>query len=93
MIKNGIILKQVKLYLGEELYFFYRGVPKIVRLVKVTRRGYNLLLVEENSCILYRHLYPVRRKKTEPEMRFIVPEYLAERIEVGKHVFWKSKSI
>ena len=47
--------------LGKE-YNFY---DKPVKLIKVTRKGFNFLNVESNRCMLKRHLYDRRYSKKD----------------------------
>lgn len=59
-------IKLKRMFLGDEYNVWWgtkfskKGIkpPIVVRLIKVTPMGYNLLNLDTNKCILRRHLYP-----------------------------------
>jgi len=57
------------LKLGENYLVYYNYTKKLnCKLIKVTRKGYNLLNIDTNKCILRQHLYPSRKRMSENEI-------------------------
>ncbi len=56
-------LREKSMTLGEEFNYLYPYSNKCytVRLIKVTKCGYNLLNLHLNKCILKNHLYPNKK--------------------------------
>lgn len=60
-----------KLQLGQHYMIWWRNKPVKIKLVKVTPKGYNLLDVETNKCILYPHLYPSKKPDDQVDGHFV----------------------
>jgi len=71
---NKRIIKIVKLKLGEEYNVFWVNGPynNICRLVKVTPKGYNLLILNKNKMFMYPHIYPSKKEKHQDGLYFFI---------------------
>ena len=82
--KNLIELCVTELVLGEYYNFLYGKEFIKVRLIKVTRCGYNFLYDDEKRCILTKHLDISSKYKKECESTknkiFIIPHNLLIRL-------------
>ncbi len=61
-----------------ELYLVSPDINKhhVCRLVKVTPKGYNLLDIDTNKCVIYPHLYPYKKVSNEECLVFYVPIWI-----------------
>lgn len=72
-----------KLKLGQEYWVCWKSQRKTTkcRLIQVTPKGYNLLDLRTDKCLLYPHMYPSKcenhvKDTTETEMYFWINENL-----------------
>ncbi len=62
-LRSGIVLHGVHMTLGKYYEIGWGNRSRKVKLIKVTKYGYNLLLEKENRCILKKHLYvPIKER-------------------------------
>lgn len=81
---NGTMLHSVKLTIGDDLavYCYGRCKPNC-RFVKVTRKGFNIVDLDTNRCLLKKHVYAKGMGQKEFPSRgpitgtFLVPSYFA----------------
>ena len=75
--------------LGQNYWvYFGRGKPMLCRFIKVTTKGFNLLNLETNACVLRSHLYCLNFSNKLPpnlsdimdkDLSFWVPEFLTAK--------------
>lgn len=56
--RHELSLKRIKLGEQFKVHWSKSRITRHVKLIKVTNKGYNLLDINSNECILYPHLYP-----------------------------------
>lgn len=68
----------VKMNLGRSYFVDYYSKKEIVvKLIKVTEKGYNLLNLHTNTCLLKSHIYPAKaRQKSQDSLTFSVTKKL-----------------
>lgn len=71
--------KLVNFKLGDEFIFYGKFH---VRLIKVTPKGYNFLLLEKNECFYQRHFY--RSKYFRSEDKSFVSIFIPKSLQIEK---------
>lgn len=78
MRKKNIELRTLSL--GDEYRVMTNSYNNLhCKLIKVTPKGYNLLNIETNKCVLYPHIYPSKypqHQKDDGTMVFFIPSWV-----------------
>lgn len=89
--KNGSRLHSVTLSIGDDISVFVYGRCKPnCRFIKVTRKGFNILNLDTDRCILRHHLYAKGMGNKEFSAKgpitgeFLISEYMAIQIKEKK---------
>lgn len=87
--KGNVELTEYPLSLGKNVWIVSRGLWLQVKLIKVTKCGYNLLDETQNRCVLKRHLYPTKKTRGKMDMQFIISVQLAQCLCKKTHPYMK----
>lgn len=73
---NGNVLRNVRLILGEDYILRRSGKQIRVKMIKVTKLGYNFLHEPSAMCVLPRHMFVPKKKLQHsqgPIKSFVIP--------------------